>query len=474
MQESEKPTFEENWKSAFKDAEMTPPDRVWNSIELDLAGQETVAMKKRVIFYQRLAAATIVLALLSGVYAFYPKSDEDKIALKGNVMETVDSGAEKKVDGRQDKEVDGRQETVESRQKPVDSKPDAVDGVHEPVKANNNQLAAASDKDQPAAKHSTLPRFVQKLQYTPLFNEQIALANDADAVERSSSDENAVAVEEERSASSETQSVQEEKKSEEKVAVVSPLIQQESAPDEVVQPKKRSAEGNLWLALGAAAGNYTPNTPSAAAIMTSDFSPANFAASTPKKPQPKVGSSYSFGMAVGKKFGRVVIQTGVNLGKQQIAYETNYDTKTSPSSARAASSDYLESSRLNLTNTYTVNSTMEIVSIPVQAGYMIVDRKLGWQLNAGVSPDFFLRNILEDKSGQRERFIRSAGDNSPYRSVNWSGLVNTELSYRIGTHYRLSLVPGVRYSFNSILKEPTDNGRPVILDVGFRFRYLFY
>jgi hypothetical protein len=116
---------------------------------------------------------------------------------------------------------------------------------------------------------------------------------------------------------------------------------------------------------------------------------------------------------------------------------------------------------------------MEIVSIPVQAGYMIVDRRLGWQINAGVSSDFFLKNILEDKSGQRERFTQSAGSESPYRSVNWSGLMNTEVSYRIGNHYRLSLVPGVRYSFNSILKDPTDNGRPIVLDVGFRFKYLF-
>jgi hypothetical protein len=116
---------------------------------------------------------------------------------------------------------------------------------------------------------------------------------------------------------------------------------------------------------------------------------------------------------------------------------------------------------------------MEIVSVPVQAGYMIIDRKLGWPLNAGVSPDFFIRNILTDESGQREKFTQSAGDESPYRSVNWSGLLNTELSYRIGTHYRISLVPGVRYSFNSILKEPSNSGRPVIMDVGFRFRYLF-
>src|ERR1041385_1265513 len=71
MQNTERQKFEESWKSAFDGAESTPPDRVWNSIELDLAGQESAAMKKKVVFYQRLAAATILFALLVGSYAGY-------------------------------------------------------------------------------------------------------------------------------------------------------------------------------------------------------------------------------------------------------------------------------------------------------------------------------------------------------------------------------------------------------------------
>ncbi|MEJ0032061.1 MAG: hypothetical protein WDO15_17555 [Bacteroidota bacterium] len=178
---------------------------------------------------------------------------------------------------------------------------------------------------------------------------------------------------------------------------------------------------------------------------------------------------------MGKKFGRFVVQTGINLNKQQIDYTSNYDTHTSSNSSKAAMSDYLaNSSDLTFTNEYTVSSTMDIVSIPVQLGYMIVDRRLGWQINAGASNDFFLRNVLVDKSGQREKSVEQSGSASPYRAVNWSALASTELSYRIGAHYRVSLVPrGARYSVHSILKNDKDTGRPVVLDVGFRFRYIF-
>src|ERR1041384_250948 len=76
MQNTERQKFEESWKSAFDGAESTPPDRVWNSIELDLAGQESATMRKKVVFYQRLAAAMLLFALSAGVYAYYSSQRE--------------------------------------------------------------------------------------------------------------------------------------------------------------------------------------------------------------------------------------------------------------------------------------------------------------------------------------------------------------------------------------------------------------
>jgi hypothetical protein len=109
--------------------------------------------------------------------------------------------------------------------------------------------------------------------------------------------------------------------------------------------------------------------------------------------------------------------------------------------------------------------------VPLQAGYILVDRKIGLQLNAGVSSDFFMKNTLMDEAGKLASYSVSAGDNSAYRAVNWTGLASTELSYRVSDHYRVSLMPGLRYGFNPVLK--SGNTVPVVWDIGFRFRYLF-
>jgi hypothetical protein len=433
MQGMERQKFEEGWKKAFDGAESTPPDRVWNSIEVDLAGQESATMKKKVAFYQRLAAAMLVFGLIAGSYGFYASSLRNE---------------------REVFNVQGSPSTKGSDNSGVQKE---------------NPVITTTDEKQEERKPQQHPVQQHNVQ------QQLALVEEPRAVGQAQPEQEPVGVKQEE----EKEVIQKEE--DHVTAVVSPLFQEIETPEAVVEPKrpKRQRE-NLWLAFGGSAGNYTPNTPTATTPTISQFSfsakapTLSFATTMVPKQQPKVGSSYSVGIGVGKRFGRFVVQTGVNLNKQQINYTSNYDAHTTSNTTVAAMADYIpQNSGLTFTNEYTVSSTMDVVSIPVQLGYMIVDRRLGWQLNGGVSNDFFLRNVLVDKSGQRSKFTQEAGSESPYRSVNWSALASTELSYRIGPHYRISLVPGARYSFNSILKNTKDNGRPVVLDVGFRFRYIF-
>lgn len=64
MKNSEKGKFEDAWYKAFEHAEQAPSEEVWTAVEQGLNKAETLVMKRRVVFYQRLAAASILFTLL--------------------------------------------------------------------------------------------------------------------------------------------------------------------------------------------------------------------------------------------------------------------------------------------------------------------------------------------------------------------------------------------------------------------------
>jgi hypothetical protein len=131
--------------------------------------------------------------------------------------------------------------------------------------------------------------------------------------------------------------------------------------------------------------------------------------------------------------------------------------------------------RILSTAPYTINSSLQFVSIPLQAGYMVVNKRFGIQLNGGVSTDMFLQNTLTPESDNVSKTTQGSGSESPYRTFNFSGLVGTEFSYKFGQHYRLALNPGIRYPFNSIYKSDQPiTAMPLTFDVGLRFRYIFH
>ncbi|MBL0743815.1 outer membrane beta-barrel protein [Chryseolinea lacunae] len=265
------------------------------------------------------------------------------------------------------------------------------------------------------------------------------------------------------------------------------------AEEDKKDDKKRSER--LWTAVGFAAGGFNsinssvtpPQTFSSSLAASSNAADNSNVADKQAKAS---GVSYSFGVSLGAKLSnRWVLQGGVNYLTQSSNYTANTVVASDNFQSLKAESinswgDVTQQSadassrtgdKIAPTFPYAVNNSVRFMSVPLQAGYLVVNRKFGLQVNAGVSTDLFLQNTITPEGGSLDQTTQGRGEDSPYRSVNFSGLMGTEFSYKFGQRYRLALNPGLRYPLNSVYKSDLGiQSTPLTFDVGLRFRYIFH
>src|SRR6187431_1957894 len=82
MNDMERRKFEDSFQDAFRDAEASPSENVWTNIELDLEKADGDKMKRRLVFFKTLAAASIVFAIcVAGIgYYVFQRSDMGNLA----------------------------------------------------------------------------------------------------------------------------------------------------------------------------------------------------------------------------------------------------------------------------------------------------------------------------------------------------------------------------------------------------------
>lgn len=456
MKNSEKGKFEDAWQKAFSNAENAPSEDVWAGVEQSLNKVETITMKRRVVFYQRLAAASILFALiLGGLSTYYISNPTD-----GQEMNLTQENSTKLSDGNQPiingASTPSSSEGDEKTLSEVDSKIESADGSL--LKENTSDKATDfisnlfnQPDDRNIVKDSDAHQDFMRQRVARNYPTLLSMIPEASIKLKGRMNE---------------------------VTIVRKLP---AMPSSFMKSKEsKQAAENLWASLGASTGNYSPSSDfnsSASSVYYQNSGNLNGAQSVYSTTASK-GSVFSVGMNLGKRISKKwLVQGGVSYLNQAIGYTSNFAVVGANNTALASVADYANaksfSSVIAPSAPYQINSVNEFISVPVQAGYLLVDRKLGLQLNSGISSDIFMQNTLTDKSGQLASNSSGAGDASPYRTVSWAGLMGTELSYKIATQYRISIAPGLRYSLNSVLKSQAAPVNPLVWDVGFRFRYIF-
>ncbi|HNP20062.1 MAG TPA: hypothetical protein PKL31_16605 [Fulvivirga sp.] len=442
MKELNRDIFEKEWELAFNNAELLPSENLWTKVELTLANAEGGAFKKRLFIFKLLAAASVSFAMVVGGWQLYksvitPSQSINTIAKN----ETKGSSHDSNMPINQKSE-----ESVNAERKPSDKNGFITNELPK-------EDRSISDQQNKQSIDNTL------------FKTNSKEVSSVDALVQSNISDQSI-----KQGAPKTL-----------VALTTNLDLEAPAIAEfkmvpwfsyVSHSKRRSNPSNLWAGVNISAGNYQPNQNGgkqfASEALTNDGGGLSGRQAVITDEQ--MGRSIGVGLNVGKQMtNRLALLSGFNYLQQTTTSQSNI--VASKGAQRYTVSDLASAqanSQLELTDTYEINSTYELISIPVQAGYLVLDRRFDVMILGGVANDLFLKKRVSDNTSDANSTTATATDNG-YSIYSISGLFGTELSYAIGESYSISLQPQVRQAFTSFT--PNDN-KPTVLEVGFKFKYI--
>ncbi len=455
MQDVDRSGFESQWQGAFRGAEAQPVRDVWMAIESTLSSVENENNKRMVVMYQRIAAALALCLVVTGSLTVYKwnRSEADHAA-----------GPQKAAEGLPPAPSTKTSEPSNQLNAAGKSSTSTTDASRTVAETGTKPVTTKVPSKKSAIQSPTVAMTVEPGMVAAYAGDSV-MTNSMDRANVEGQPGDSIAV----IASEPPKQLTEE----EEKALVKKLL----AEPEVIVEKKKT--GRVWASVGAAAGSYLPDLGGGVAAAPQSFSPSpSNSISVSKSPE---GTAYSIGVLVGKQIGsRFQLQAGLTYMNQRSEYLSNvastFDNKVALFQSTAPLGAQLTSPSVPsgyVTSSYTVNSSTNYLSVPLQVGYLIVDRKIGLAVNGGLATDLFLTNTLSDASGQLQPFTQHSGDQGLYRGISFAGIGSMEVSFRLANHYQLALVPGVRYSLTNVYQGETQVNRPLIFDVGFRFRYIF-
>ncbi len=475
----ERGKFEDSVREVFTRAEADPGENVWINIELQLEKEKGQLLRRRLFYYQLVAAASVLIAVTASFGLYFSGAWNETPSLVASNSADVQHEDQATISERADEggfadagnklsssEITGSNETL-----PHPSG-DRTPLVHQ-SEQHGKQRTGAGESDGVASMAGGSDM---------LYGTAIAATEREKMVsrlDREPATKLAGPVEAPYEIAMPMQTAMDPV-----VEMLARLEQRERELRESDKDETGSEWENVWTSVGFSAGSFSATNAGLSAQPGNTFLAMN--APIADREAKASGMSYSMGINLGTRIAeRWVLQGGVNVLQQSSEYmATNaFVENGSVTNFRPPSMQALRTFNLNFANTgglvatapYQVNNDLRYLTIPIQAGYLIVNRDLGVQLNAGVATDVFLENrISAEGVDQSEPEVFKAGDDVPYKGLNFSGLFGTEISYRFGDHYRVSITPGLRYPFTSIYKtEMGVRSSPLTMDVGLRLRYIF-
>jgi hypothetical protein len=245
----------------------------------------------------------------------------------------------------------------------------------------------------------------------------------------------------------------------------------------ILNPEKDPMRGVLWAGLSMAPGYFNPNYQSQGSpqtLQSSSFLPQG---SMSQEEQHRSGQSISFGVELGMRLSeKWVLSGGVQYLNNNVQSSTNtiLNQRTPIFSATANAYDLDESSSDITFAPTELDNSFQFLSIPVQAGYVVIDKKIKVLINAGVSSDIFLKNEISSVDQTLESITIKPGANAPFRTVYFNGLMGARASYEFLPRYIISLEPTYKLAISDFVRPETNySSLPSSFGIGVGVRYVF-
>ncbi len=451
--------FEQDWRDALWEAQVEPPKAVWQELDHALTNAELIAIKRRLVHYKWATIAAIAFGLLLGMLALTSRYDFKLGEAPGDIL-VVPKGYEYPEylipDGnfsgyailRSDLPTYTERAQQVVFQNQVAGTPDGITPkpLSEGVAPSAGLVASDESSDISAQRES----------FRHLDGQSVAFESAADPSDRW------------------VQSVP-------GYHYYRPL-----RPGGDIEPERK----RFWAGLNLGAGYYNPNYQGNAQLdfVNDIFNGDGEAGKQEDIPEltesMKGGTSYMMG-----------VNMGINISKR---WSIEGGMQYSLSGTRSLSNLILESERFNqalavssevigvnavtsLTeDALTVikadeteqTNTFQFVSVPLQAGYLLLDRRLSLRINGGVAANLYLGNTIAGSDQLSELEINP--QNSPYRALNLGTITGLEVGYRLFDHFHISVEPVYQRSLHSLTKSTSSfatNPSSIGLETGLRYSF---
>ncbi len=461
--------FEEQFQDAFEGAEITPSEQVWNKVDASLTSGDSGKFRKRLLVLQLMTAASLALAIgVGGVNIFWDRSNptESQVAQQPSTRND-----EERLPDQSQLPKESNSESIASTETETDEKADLLEtqsqNAGNETEENANTLAADMEDN-------AIDRLAN-------INEEEADSDNSAAIQDAADSEvladRAVARMPLMSIASNIDWLPDAN-----ITTLSPGIYSIPVLPEIEEEEEEN--NGLWAGLGMSANSFDPNFGPSNGLQSEaqlNSGPGDINTSRADNDlRQDPAFSYAMGFSVGKQVSRKwILQGGLQYSVQNADASSTVIAANAASGLRAPlffyNANFDENTQaLSSPEPIDLNNTFEFISFPVEVGYVLINGRFSWAINTGLSTRFLLKNTISDDQGSFDAIEVRPGADAPFRAVHINGLIGTELIYKLGGNYMISIEPNFQHSISALTKPGQSFGsRPRSLGLGVRLKYIF-